>query len=166
MSETSVTIAHTITDRALANPFHLKASANAWWNDVGKVRALITGFKMGYNVNQAIVLASITKDQYYYFLKHHPEFSDIKERFGLIILMKAKQIVADSILKDRNVKTAFWYLNRYERLRDEEKDDELDYSSHFCARCQDLIKKENEAVDEAKIAEIVQRVRQKQAEST
>ena len=107
-------------DAALEEPFLIRRSANAWWNDVGKVRDLMRGFKMGFNVQESRVLAGISRDQYYYFLKEHPEFSDIKERLETLMSIKAKQVVARDL---DNINTAKWYLTHIANRRG---NDELD----------------------------------------
>lgn len=126
-----------VTDKALIEPFPLKMSANAWWNDIGKVRSLIWAFKMGYDVQQSCVIANISRDQYYYFLEKHPEFSSIKERLEIFVELRAKDLVVRDIVVEGNVRSAWWWLNRYEKIDDEIENWRPDPSDEFafCANC-------------------------------
>jgi hypothetical protein len=66
---------------ALAEPFPLYESANAWWTDVAKVVKLFNGFVRFRTATRAMVFAGITRDQYYYFIEVHPHFTNAIERF-------------------------------------------------------------------------------------
>jgi len=68
--------AHKITDANFPD-FFIKKSSNAWWMSLGKVEALIGAFKIDATIEEALVSAGITYDQFRYFREEHPEFSQI-----------------------------------------------------------------------------------------
>lgn len=99
--------------------FEVLETANGWWSDVGKVKDLITCFKNGMTIEQALVNIAITRDQYYYFLELHPEFSDIKQ---------ACEVVADMVIvasahkaARENGKLAFMWLDRRGFFKDKQE---------------------------------------------
>jgi hypothetical protein len=73
-------VAYEIEDVVLFEPFKVYKSANAWWMKEIKVQYLMEGFKKGYNIKDALILAGISEIQYKYFLKIHPEFYMVKQR--------------------------------------------------------------------------------------
>ncbi len=81
-------VVHTIKDKNFGE-FLIVKTANAWWEDVTKVKDLISAFKRGLNLEQSLVYIGISKRQYYYFLEVHPEFCNIKE---------VCEIVADAVI--------------------------------------------------------------------
>jgi hypothetical protein len=52
-------VAYTISEPTYLGPFapeplEIKESANAWWMNRGKVYSLLTGFRMGLNIKDAL----------------------------------------------------------------------------------------------------------------
>lgn len=86
----------TITDKNFGT-FELYDTFNGWWKDVVKVRDLITCFKNAFTVEQAFTYIGISKEQYYYFLQLHPDFSRVKE---------ACEILADAVILNTAHKAA------------------------------------------------------------
>lgn len=70
-------VAYEINDPVFGK-FEVLKSANAWWMDMIKVRALITAFKSGTIISGALIQANISQAQWVHFNKIHPEFSQIK----------------------------------------------------------------------------------------
>ena len=67
-------------------------------------------FKVGGTVEEACSYALITKETYYQWIKKHESFltkMTAAKHFADIV---AKNIVVDSIVKDRNVEDAKWWL--------------------------------------------------------
>lgn len=60
--------------------FVVYRSANAWWMNSRKVQNLIDAFKQGHLVETACYFAGITRGQWEYFNKVHPEFSGLREQ--------------------------------------------------------------------------------------
>ena len=104
-------IAYTIEDKYFGD-LPVKYSPNAWWKDKEKVRKLIYGLKLDCKPRELRLLAGITRDQYDYFLKEHPEFSAIFKDFRSIPTLKARQTVIRQSQIDGNL--AFKYLERKE----------------------------------------------------
>lgn len=109
-------IAHTITDKYFP-PFHVYASANAWWMDVTKVKDLIKAFKNGYSVENAMAYAGISKRQWVYFNDVHPEFCNVRDAVSGLIEMSAIELINQDILENRNVSSAWEYVKRRDRLQ-------------------------------------------------
>lgn len=105
-------IAYVIKDVILAQPFEVYTSANAWWMDDVKVKNLIAAFKMDLTVNEAVVSAGITDDQYHYFCKVHPEFSVVKERCKLALPIIAKKGMVNDLANPDGYRSRQWYLER------------------------------------------------------
>lgn len=99
-------IAYAIVDPAF-NDFHVRASANAWWMDSGKVHKLIDAYKMNMTDFRACVYAGISKDQLAYFKLQHPDFSSVKERARETATIIAHQTVFNDMQDPR---TAKWWL--------------------------------------------------------
>lgn len=93
-------IAYEIDDPAFDEPFKVIWSANAWWLDVRKVERLIEAFKQAYTVEQASILAGISRGQWEYFNTIHPKFSGIKERCKEVSRMFAKTTLVTAARKD------------------------------------------------------------------
>lgn len=109
-----------IKDKQVGNLLLLN-SANAWWMDTRKVEKLIDALKLGCMLKEAWVYAGITRGEYEYFVKQHPEFSGIKEACEKILVLAARRNVAAKIETDAGASYAF--LQDYERkeaLKDEQ----------------------------------------------
>lgn len=88
----------------------IKGSANAWWIDSLKVNELIKAFKYDATVQEACVLAGITKAQWEYFNNEHPDFSDVVAACRELPVLKARSNVVSNL--DKDLTTARWYLER------------------------------------------------------
>ena len=89
----------------------IRASANAWWNDVARVGQLIAAFKKGYSQRNAALRIGISKDQLHYFLRQHPEFYDKMEDFREVFKMKLIDAIYEAI--DRgDASTIRWVAER------------------------------------------------------
>ena len=91
--------------------FKLQKSANSWWTQRGKLTALLTGFKLGFNIKETCILAGISLDQYKYFVSKHPDFSTVKEACEMFPSMLAKNNIYN-LLKKGDWRTTKWYAER------------------------------------------------------
>src|SRR5579872_2322883 len=114
--DTTREVDYVITDEALNEPFIVYKSQSAWWSSEkqGKVKieALMESFKKCLKVNQAIVLAKITTEQWRYFNEQYPTFSLVKARCEEITNMHAKQTISTAVKEDWHA--ASWFLERRE----------------------------------------------------
>jgi len=91
----------------LFSPFHVYKCSHAWWADSGKVQKLIDGFKSGLEVKETLVYAGVTRDQWQYFNKMHPEFYAVKEACEAYPIMKALDTVNKGIQTDPKLALAY-----------------------------------------------------------
>jgi hypothetical protein len=71
-------------------------------------------FKIGGTVEQAITYAGISKETYYTWGEKHSGFLTKMEQARTYADIVAKNIVVDSMIKDRDVSTAKWWLEKRE----------------------------------------------------
>ena len=71
-------------------------------------------FKIGGTVEQAITYAGISKETYYTWGEKHIGFLTKMEQARTYADIVAKNIVVDSMIKDRDVSTAKWWLEKRE----------------------------------------------------
>lgn len=76
------------------------------------IALLVAAFQNGLSKKQAFKYAGISKDAYYDGIKRDKEFADKMHTAQWHLNMKAREVVADSIVKHKDVKTAQWYLER------------------------------------------------------
>jgi hypothetical protein len=114
--QTTRKVDYTLEDPVFEEPFDVYKSANAWWisEKAGniKVERLVQSFKQCMKVNQAIVLAGISRGQWEYFNTIHPKFSGVKVRCGELVNMYAKATIAEAVKKDW--RAAMWFLECHE----------------------------------------------------
>lgn len=91
-------------------------SANAWWLDRLKVQKLIDAYKIDATDEQAMFYAGISKGQFEYFKKLHPDFSGVKEACGQHLGLLAKMAIAKEIEHNQEGRPS-WYLERIEKNR-------------------------------------------------
>lgn len=109
---------YVIVDDVLDEPFEVYKSPTkpSWWvsenNGRVKVMSLMEAFKKCYRLNQAFVLAGITRSQWLHFNEVHPKFEDVKERCEQVVHMMAKESLSRAIMTDW--KPAAWFLERRE----------------------------------------------------
>lgn len=101
-------IAYTIKDTYLED-LHIKKSANGWWMNVSKVTVLISAFKCGHDIVTACVYAGVSRSQWQYFMKLHPEFTAIIEMCRQHQIVRATDTIIAN-LDDPQI--AKWYLER------------------------------------------------------
>jgi len=101
-------IAYVIHDKHFGD-LEVLNTANAWWLDQAKVHDLISSFKIDATVEEALVYAGITRDQWEYFKKKHPKFYDIKEAIKELPVLKARQAVVSGLT---NFDNGLRYLER------------------------------------------------------
>lgn len=104
-----VKIAYKIEDASFGY-LSIRKTANAWWLNREKVLKLIQGLKMDCKPAELRLLAGISRNQYDYFMKIHPEFSAIFEDFRSNPVLRARATVYSGLNKDANI--AFKYLER------------------------------------------------------
>lgn len=92
----------------------VRNTANAWWHEKRKVEDLIEAKKIGANDNMCCYYAGITKHQYDYFVKVHPDFSEFFTYLKDNPKVKALKTIYNDL---RNPETAKWYLER--KLKEE-----------------------------------------------
>lgn len=78
---------------------------------VGKLESI---FKIGGTVEEACSYAMISKDTYYAWLKQKPDFLTKMESAQKYPDIVAKNIVVDSMTKNKDVTTAKWWLEKRE----------------------------------------------------
>jgi hypothetical protein len=78
---------------------------------VSKIESI---FKIGGTVEQALSYAGITKPTYYDWIEKHPNFLTRMESARTYADIVAKNIVVDSMIKDKDVNTAKWWLEKRE----------------------------------------------------
>ena len=92
-----------VNDANIGEPFTVYKSANAWWTDVSKVEKLMFCFKNDMSVEEALFSVGISRNNYYYFLKIHPEFSNIKVQLLKAFPAVAKLTLGQALQKDPNL---------------------------------------------------------------
>lgn len=80
-------------------------------NIVEKLESIL---KIGGTIEQATSYAQIDKVTYYNWLEKHPSFSTRMEQARSYPDIVAKNIVVDSMIKDRDLNTAKWWLEKRE----------------------------------------------------
>jgi hypothetical protein len=78
------------------------------------VNKLESIFKIGGTVEQALSYAGISKETYYNWTEKHPEFLTKMQSARIYADIVAKNIVVDSMIKDKDVNTAKWWLEKRE----------------------------------------------------
>jgi len=78
---------------------------------VNKIESI---FKIGGTVEQALSYAGISKETYYNWTEKHPNFLTRMESARTYADIVAKNIVVDSMIKDKDVNTAKWWLEKRE----------------------------------------------------
>jgi len=78
---------------------------------VNKIESI---FKIGGTVEQALSYAGISKETYYNWTEKHPNFLTKMESARAYPDIVAKNIVVDSMIKDKDVNTAKWWLEKRE----------------------------------------------------
>ncbi len=90
-----------IMDPCLDEPFEIYKTANAWWGSErggkAKVEALMEAFKKYMKIDQAIVLAGISRAQWSYFHEVYPKIYDVKQRCEQLMNMHAKQTISEAV---------------------------------------------------------------------
>lgn len=78
------------------------------------VEKLASIFRIGGTVEQAVSYAQIDKVTYYNWMEKHPNFSTKMEQARNYADIVAKNIVVDSMIKDKDLTTAKWWLEKRE----------------------------------------------------
>ena len=78
------------------------------------VEKLASIFRIGGTVEQAVSYAQIDKVTYYNWMDKHPNFSTKMEQARTYADIVAKNIVVDSMIKDKDLTTAKWWLEKRE----------------------------------------------------
>ena len=78
------------------------------------VEKLASIFRIGGTVEQAVSYAQIDKVTYYNWMEKHPSFSTKMEQARTYADIVAKNIVVDSMIKDKDLTTAKWWLEKRE----------------------------------------------------
>jgi hypothetical protein len=81
------------------------------------VSKLEVAFSVGANVTEACLVAAISRDTYYDFIKKMPMIADRFKELQQKPILAAKKRVVDAIVEDNDTATARWYLER--RCKDE-----------------------------------------------
>ena len=102
--------AHIIKD-TIGGEIGIKATSTGWWDDVGKVRELITALKRVYSQRRAALRIGISKDQIGDFLYVHPGFADKIADFQEALPMKLIDQI--NVAVDRgDMQTVRWAAER------------------------------------------------------
>lgn len=78
----------------------------------GVVNKLEIAFSVGANVTEASLVAGISRETYYTFLKNNPLYSDRFHELQQKPILAAKKRVVDAIVEENCTNTAKWYLER------------------------------------------------------
>lgn len=78
------------------------------------VEILDESFKLGCTVEQACAYAKIDKKTYYNWIDTNPEFSTKMEFARNYLYREAKNLINKAIIKDKDVNTAKWLLEKTE----------------------------------------------------
>ena len=103
-------IAYEIKDRNFAT-LRIRKTDSGWWKSSETLRTFITCFKNGWDLKTAWNYIGISKDQYYYFIQLHPEFSEVIEACYELGVSVAESNVHE-FLQEKDKETTRWYLER------------------------------------------------------
>lgn len=78
------------------------------------VEKLASIFRIGGTIEQAVSYAQIDKVTYYNWMEKHPNFSTKMEQARTYADIVAKNIVVDSMIRDKDLTTAKWWLEKRE----------------------------------------------------
>jgi hypothetical protein len=92
---------------------------------VSKIESI---FKIGGTVEQALSYAGITKPTYYDWIEKHPNFLTRMESARAYPDIVAKNIVVDSMIKDKDVNTAKWWLEKREFKQTQQNNTQVNIS--------------------------------------
>lgn len=70
--------------------------------------------KMGGTITQACTYAKISREAYYNRYNADPLFHDKMDTAKEYLLVESKQLVHNAIIKDKDLQTAKWYLEKKE----------------------------------------------------
>ena len=105
-----------IDDPAFFEPFVVYKAVGqglpAWWQNRGKVEALIQALKMDFTAHECSIYAGISIDQYKYFCRIHPHFSVIRARCKGVLAIAAKKGLVGDIAHPSGFRSRQWYLER------------------------------------------------------
>ncbi len=79
------------------------------------VAKLEIAFSIGANVSEACLIAGISRDTYYNYLRKNPEFSDRSNLLRHTPVLAAKKRIYDAIVNENDTSTAKWLLERKAR---------------------------------------------------
>lgn len=85
------------------------------------VKKLEESFAIGANDTEACSYAGISRQTYYTYLKHNPQFFDRVQHLKTKLPLKAKKELVH-LIEDGNAKAIFWYLDKHEK-RDKQEDE-------------------------------------------
>lgn len=76
------------------------------------VKKLMDVFKMGGSVDEAVSYAGISKETYYNWAEKYPTLLTETEQARIYPIIVARNIVVDTMTRNRDVNTAKWYLEK------------------------------------------------------
>ena len=76
---------------------------------VGKLEV---AFSVGANISQACLVAGISRDTYYDYIKKNVRYADRFEQLRQKPVLAAKKRVVDAIVEENDTSTAKWFLER------------------------------------------------------
>ena len=94
----------------------IKPTANAWWKKEYKVRLLLAFLGEGYNIREACKKIGIKPYSYKYFVKSHPEITDIRKYYKNQLIEEARGSVARAIKKDKKFALRYFYKTKPEEF--------------------------------------------------
>jgi hypothetical protein len=110
-----------INDSNVGEPFTLyKGTEGAWWmkdNGVEKVEKLMFCLKNDMSIEEACFSIGITRNNYYYFVRIHPEFLNIKEQLSQALSAVAKLTLGNELQKDGNLALRYLQGTQPEKYR-------------------------------------------------
>lgn len=151
LSTAGLEIGEIYKDKHVGN-FALKKSANAWWNDFIKVGELVQGFKIGLDINKAMVYANISQGQWNYFVDNHPHFYEIKSRCLSYVNLRAHTKLYNDV--QENVESAkFWLKTHDQQYQNDKRGPEIVVPIQ-----NNTVINNGEAINEEKVIDIVARI--------
>lgn len=76
------------------------------------VKKLLDVFKLGGSVEEATSYAGVSRQAYYEWLERHPSLVTEVEQAKMYPIIVARNIVVESMQRNRDISTAKWYLEK------------------------------------------------------
>lgn len=86
-----------------------------WWvAETEKIELIASYLKQNFNIEQSLFESGVTQNQYKYFKKIHPEFTDYFADCRMFITNKAKSNINEAIVIKGDISVSKWHLETVE----------------------------------------------------